>query len=412
MKRLVCLLALWSLALAPLRAQEYLPEWQEGWMDIHHLAYSQGDCILLILPDGTSWVLDAGDTAWPHGDNIEWFPIQPDDSLPVGQRYVEYIRQFLKGVPDPGKIDYVSLSHFHGDHTGSISTRVEGKHGFGLSGMTWICDTWPVGTYIDRAYPSYDFPNKKACEHGFGGLFKDFQAMIAWQQATYGMKAEGFKVGRNDQFVLKHNPKAYKGLFEVRNLCGQGLCWTGKGNGTRKMYHFEDVSLIDENMQSCGVKVRYGDFSYYNSGDLSAANYGIYRCQERFFEEYVAEVCGKITLFKPDHHGWRDGTCAKLLMATRPDVFIFPSSNKDHPYIKTFERIDDPLVYRGEREYYITSEAVKQTIGADNWAKFKPFGHVVCRVYEGGKSYRMYVLDVFSGDYRIKYQSDLKTPTK
>ena len=31
MKRLVCLLALWSLALAPLRAQEYLPEWQEEY---------------------------------------------------------------------------------------------------------------------------------------------------------------------------------------------------------------------------------------------------------------------------------------------------------------------------------------------------------------------------------------------
>ena len=83
-KKSLAALLIWPLLALSLEAQQ-LPDWQEGWMDIHHIATSQGDCILLILPDGTTWVLDAGDTGWPKGDNIEWYKMLPDDSKPVGE---------------------------------------------------------------------------------------------------------------------------------------------------------------------------------------------------------------------------------------------------------------------------------------------------------------------------------------
>ncbi len=38
-----------------------LPDWEEGMMDIHHINTGRGDAAFLILPDGTTFLIDAGD---------------------------------------------------------------------------------------------------------------------------------------------------------------------------------------------------------------------------------------------------------------------------------------------------------------------------------------------------------------
>lgn len=390
-----------------LTAQEYLPAWEEGYLDIHTISTNQGECQFLVLPDGTTMLIDAGDTAWPMGDNIEWAPMIPDASKPVGERYAEYIRHFSKGLPSEGSIDYVFLTHMHGDHMGCNVYAPMGENGYRLSGLTYLADKFRFGTYVDRDCPKYNYPTEKF----FGSFVKELKLMQEHQAKAYGTVVEEFKVGSASQFTLIHNPKAFKKNFHIRNICGEGSVWTGKGEKTRKMYTCPDEK-VDENMQSCGVVVHYGDFSFSNLGDISGGNYGHYANKNREFEGQVAKVIGKITVHKPSHHGWKDSSCGELLIAARPDVFLFSSSNKDHPFKKTFERISDPLVYSGEREYYITSDYVKDFIGKKNWEKFKPCGHIVCRVYPGGKTYRMYVLDVFAGDYRIKYQSEIKEVVK
>ena len=45
------------------QAQEYLPEWQEGYLDIHTIATGRGDAALIVMPDGTTMMIDAGDNA-------------------------------------------------------------------------------------------------------------------------------------------------------------------------------------------------------------------------------------------------------------------------------------------------------------------------------------------------------------
>ena len=42
-------------------AQEYLPKWQEGYMDIHTIATGRGDATFIVMPDGTTLMIDAGD---------------------------------------------------------------------------------------------------------------------------------------------------------------------------------------------------------------------------------------------------------------------------------------------------------------------------------------------------------------
>jgi large conductance mechanosensitive channel len=41
-------------------------------------------------------------------------------------------------------------------------------------------------------------------------------------------------------------------------------------------------------------------------------------------------------------------------------------------------------------------------------ANVKPTGHIIIRVYPGGKSWQVFVLDPYSSDYSVKYVSELK----
>jgi hypothetical protein len=391
-----------------LSAQEYLPAWEEGYMDIHTIGGNQGECQLLVMPDGTTMLIDAGDNPWPHGDNVEWAPVIPDPARIAGEAFTDYIRHFTKGLPSEGTMDYVFLTHFHTDHMGCVPNSKPGSNGYRLSGMTYLAEQFRFGKWVDRDYPKYDFPSRKRLESYSAGFVNDVIAMVSHKVVSEGMSAEEFVVGSATQFHPVHNPKPYRKSFHIRNIVGEGYAWTGKGEESKKIYTLP-VEQTDENMMSCGIVVHYGDFAYSNLGDLHGGSWSANRGKNKGLEPYVADVMGKITVHKPSHHGWKDSSCARLLLATQPDVFIFPSSNKDHPFKGTFERIDDPLLYDTPREYYITHDFARHFLGRKNWEKFKPYGHIVCRVYPGGNTYQMFVLDIFSADYRVIYKSPVRT---
>lgn len=387
------------------RGPEYLPAWEKGELDIHCLGTGQGDCSFLILPDGTTWLIDAGDIGAPKG-NQSWYHQIPDTKKTVGESIVDYIDNF---TPTPGKFDYAMLTHFHADHLCSWRALKPGDHGYKVGGLLYVLDKIHTDTYVDRAYPTYDFPSREnIAKHS--GIIDDYLKFVDYQK-TQGVKFEKFNVGSKSQFVLKHDPKAFKGQFEVRNLTANAEVWTGKGTSKKKMYS-GDPTIFDENMNSCGFLLRYGDFTYYNCGDLAGGNIRNFASKERFQESYVADVIGKVTVYKPDHHGWKESTNAKILAVARPQTFLIMGSHRQHPYYATMQRMIDPLIYEGERDYYITSQSSRADLGETLWRNFKPAGHIVVRVHPGGKTYEVFVLDVFSGDYRIKYRSGIKTVEK
>jgi|GEM_PF-3537053 len=51
-KGILFLAALMSAAMAYGQNPEYLPEWKEGYLDIHTIATGRGDAALIIMPDG------------------------------------------------------------------------------------------------------------------------------------------------------------------------------------------------------------------------------------------------------------------------------------------------------------------------------------------------------------------------
>ena len=61
MKKLIFTIAALFAFMQGVSAQEYLPKWQEGYMDIHTIATGRGDATLVVMPDGTTLMIDAGE---------------------------------------------------------------------------------------------------------------------------------------------------------------------------------------------------------------------------------------------------------------------------------------------------------------------------------------------------------------
>ena len=97
MIRRLLIITLALLSSSFVKAQE-LPSWQEGWMDIHHIATGKGENSFFVFPDGTTMLVDLGDET--NGRFI--CPAYPDASKSPAQWVAHYIRHFAACTPGKG----------------------------------------------------------------------------------------------------------------------------------------------------------------------------------------------------------------------------------------------------------------------------------------------------------------------
>ena len=373
-------------------------------MDIHTVATGRGDATFIVMPDGTTLLIDAGDNGKEKDKQ------HPNSSKRAGEWLSIYIQKILSHIPaSDGKIDYAMITHFHDDHMGSVRQMFPGKNGYGLSGITLVGEKVGFKKLLDRGYPKYDFPAKNV--NGANKAFMPEYHKFVEYQMTQGMKMEQFKAGALNQISMVKNPKKFKKRFEIRNLCANGQVWTGKGKRAEKDYT-GNPKLFDENVNSCGIRIEYGNFKYYNGGDLSGGNYESYKSNDRNRESSVAKVCGEVNVMKANHHGYYDTCNGFFLNMLSPEVIIIDARSDNHPVPSTMERMSDPMVLPEQPEFYITVDQARKKLGEKLWDNFKPWGHIVVRVYEGGKEYQMFVLDADRHDYPIIYKSDKKKTKK
>ena len=412
MKRLFFTITAVILALSTVEAKpKQLKAWSKGTLDIHHISTGRGSAIFYILPDGTRLLVDAGDlgdaSRWTHK---EIMPAVPSKDKTPAEWIARYIEHFSKPLKKELYLDYAMITHFDTDHYGrldKLAIKVEGKP-YKYTGMTHLANLVPINTLIDRGYPNYDYPTAEAFRKRNGKLFLNYYELVKEREAA-GMKMEQFAVGSDKQFVLKSAADAYP-TFRIQNVAGNGNIWTGKGNEIRPVIGADAPAgaALNENSSSCVFRLEYGDFAYYMGGDIS----GFYSKKKNNYwldvQTPVSEVIGNVDVAVADHHGYRDSMNDKLLEALNANAIVLPVWDLYHPHPSAMKRI----IKNGVTEVFpagMTKENLAKLDEQGLADVIRPAGHIVVRVFKGGKKYQIFVLNDRSLDYEIIYKSKVFT---
>lgn len=408
MKRSIfTLIALLLVATSVEAKPKQMKPWSEGTLDIHHISTGRGPAFFYILPDGTRLLVDAGDlgdaSRWKHK---EIMPAVPSAEKRPAEWIARYIEHFSKPLNKDLYLDYAMITHFDTDHYGRLdhlALSMEGKP-YKLTGVTHLANLVPIRTMIDRGYPNYDYPSPAAFRKRNGKLFLNYEMLIREREAQ-GLKNEQFAVGSDKQLVLRTSPTDYP-TFRIQNIAGNGKLWTGKGNGVRSIIAdgAPEGATVDENSSSCVFRLEYGDFAYYMGGDIR----GTYSKKKNNYwtdvQTPVSKVIGTVDVAVADHHGYRDSMNDNLLKALNANAIVLPVWDLYHPHPNAMKRI----IKNGVTEVFpagMTEENLTKLTEAGLADPIRPAGHIVVRVYNGGKKYQIFVLNDRSLDYEIIYKS-------
>lgn len=374
-----------------------LPHWREGYLDIHAINTGRGESTLLIMPDGTSMLIDAAGSTISSTAAIPPPPQKPNDQVTPGKAVSDYTKHFIQ--PTGERLDYLMLSHFDPDHMGSYekSLSMHESGAFRMVGITELGSNIAFDRLIDRGYPNYSFPKDMRNDDRIANYMK----FIDWAANTYNTTAEQFAVGRNDQIVMQRQPEKY-GKFEIRNICANGVVWTGKGTEVVNTLPSGDEVVAakgSENIQSVGFVLSYGKFNYFTAGDIQYNDSDNYAWKD--VESKVAKVVPAVEVMKASHHGTAHCNGEAILRKLSPQTVVIQPWRDVQPNPETIARMFEA---NKDCQIFTTNmtEANKPRLG-DNFAKLKSTqGHVVVRVSPGGAEYYVYVLEDGDQEYKVK----------
>ncbi len=373
--------------------KEY-PDWSAGYLDIHHISTGKGECVLAILPDGTTMMIDAGETGTDKRN------FKPDSSRSSGEWIFRYILRMLRPLPEK-RLDYILLTHFHDDHMGNVklSDKMSEKGDFILTGVTEVGELIPFGKIVDRDWPDYNYPKPLLGDP----TVANYIHFVTWHVAN-GAIAERFQVGTNQQFKLLKQPERYPG-FEIRNIAANGQVWTGRYENTRA--HFPPLDQLNEeeypgeNACSAAIRISYGKFDYFNGGDL-VHDYSPGTWKD--IETPIGLAVGNVDVCEVNHHA-KDAMGAGFIQATQPRVFVIQGFALSHPDATALRNMLSRYIYTGDRDIFTTHlfDVNRVVLGERLVGQMKSTqGHIVIRVHPGGDSYHVLILDDTTESFIVK----------
>jgi beta-lactamase superfamily II metal-dependent hydrolase len=370
-----------------------------GTLDIHQIATGRGNANFMMLPDGTTLLVDAGDQG-----EVEFASQRPDSTRTPAQWIARYIRHML-AMADPGvqpRLDYVVLTHFHPDHMGRIDGS-EPRSQFGdyrLRGITEVAEEIPFARLMDRGWPYYFYlpPPSDA-------MMQNYNKFTEIQQAR-GMKMMAPNAGKADQIVPVRKPASVQS-FEARIVSFNNVVWTGTGDTVKNRFpDLKTITVADdrptENMCSVTLRLKYGRFDYFTGGDIPG--YPVPGAPAwHDVETDIAKAIGPTDVHVVNHHGTIEEENLFWLATLKSRVMIVPAWAATHPSPDVLKRMLSKRVYPDPRDIFITTfrTETQATIGARATQVASSHGHVVVRVEPGGNRYWVLVLDDTAETYRI-----------
>lgn len=403
-----------SASAAPVEAKagSPLPLWGEGYFDIHSINSGRGESYFLIFPDGTTMLIDAGG-ALPAEDhdygegNSPGVPSKPNKNIASADVILHYIKHFSPEV-SKGRLDYMMVSHYHGDHYGTVNSAhpTHPTGGFVMNSVTAVGAQLSVTKLLDRGEfndpPSSDWFSSTT-------VYNNYKKFISWAEKNTGMVREKVKVGANDQIVMVHDPSVTSN-FEVRNLAAGGYVWTGTGSeaATRLPSTAEllkmgksDNGQCGENVMSVALHFRLGSFDYFTAGDAQYNGRSTYPYKD--IEAPIAAVMKKVEVMKANHHCTANTNSPELLAVLRPDVLVASPWRDVQPRAETMNRFiaANPNVRIFATNLTENNKSVLKSQGFNVGRLSCDGGHVVVRVNPDGTKYWVFVLDDTNEKYNV-----------
>ena len=322
-------------------------EWRKGHYQVHYVYTGRSECMFHIFPDGTSMLLDCGDTMRFFRTAAE-VPLPSAPSVRAGEFAARYV---LRVNPKGDKVDYLHLSHYHEDHGGGerFHGGPLGKSSLGEFNLCGIADAarfLKFGRAVDRAWPGFDDP-LDVLKTPRDGTPLQMRALYAHLAETQGTKMERFALGSAEQF--RQLGEASNRDFRVFNLCANGRFV--RPDGTVCDLYADRVKagakVLNENGMSCGMIVEYGKFRYFTAGDFSDSwkhADGV----RRQIEDALAEAVGRVHVAKLNHHG-HHSMYPGLVKALKARVWTCCTLDQQHCTDDTMRRLADRSLYAGPR---------------------------------------------------------------
>lgn len=364
--------------------------WKEGEMDLHFILTGVGESMFQIYPDGTTLLLDAGDRdITKYAENV---PARPDRSRLAS----EWIMRYLQRVNPGGKsIDFMMLSHYHEDHAGAENSHAGKTQGRGddyfFSGLANIGEHFTFKKVFDRGFPQYDQPVPLKSDG-----FTNFVNFTKFMQAAGRFRMEEFEVGRQNQIALCRDPEKYP-TFRTRNICRNGIVWTGEEGKTRDFYAEPESrkGRLNENSLSLGFTIEYGPFRYFTGGDLSGKIWNA-RHEDLGLDAFVGQVVGPLDVCKTNHHSYKDAMTEGFTRAVQAKVYVSNVWDLHHLQENTMLSMTSAAPNVLVCPTIVHEKAWSQYQGQPWMANLAPEsregGHVVVKVFDGGRQFRVYYL--------------------
>ena len=361
-----------------------LPAWRRGELDIHFIHTGVGEQTFFVFPDGTTMLLDCGDTH--HAKYMKDVPPRPDSSRYGG----EWVSRYIQRVVAQREIDYAMVSHWHGDHTGDLA--FGGKRtpdGRVVCGLPLVGEDFSFRHYFDHQYP-------KIGEHALDPDSGSLQLMREWipRAVAGGMQAHRFEVGAVGQIRLLNDAAAYP-EFSVRNIAANGVIWDGAGGTVdAAATHIARTGRdsIPENRLSAAIRVDYGPFSYYSGGDNELTMVGA-DGREFSWEGLVGRTVGPVDVCKTNHHAGTFGMSPEFVREVRAQAYlssVWQARMVDH---KSLSTMCSRELYAGDRVVCFGCVAApRRAVAAAYGADIVPAGHAVVRVAPGGGEFRVFTV--------------------
>ncbi len=416
-----------------------LPHWQRGELDIYHIHEGAGNSTLMIFPDGTTLLYDLGDLVIEPQDTIlpEHSAVLPNNTKTPYEWVALFIRQF---APHPDVLNYVVISHFHFDHMGewNFNRKAELNGHYKLIGVAGLADLIHIHTLIDRSFPDYnhhgDFPNNLNTylnsKNQYAKLtaltMQNYKRFVNYQIKEKHLNVEKFIVGSNQQIRMIYHPNPN---FKVQNIIGNGYVWTGKNLNT---YHFFPLAENDfagnnaepENDLSNGFRIDDGAFSYFTGADITGRELSG-KDVSSSAEANASPVIGPVDVATMDHHGFDDSQSNIFIKTLRPLVWVQQNWAASQTTIDMLLRTTNLQNYNYSRDlfavqYFKLDDLVLPAFGGHGQHAIEQYykstdGHVVIRVFPGGKTFWIIILTsntpnpvvkAFYGPYHSLSKSD------